>query len=125
VSGPLVVPTPSSPEELSPQQSTIPEVRIAQKPVFTAARLVAWMPVETGAVLHELSVHWSGPLLLAPLPNSPKELFPQQLTIPEVRIAQYPPPSPDRSVAEIPTGTGILLQESEQLSGPTLVPSPS
>jgi hypothetical protein len=76
-------------------------------------------------VLHGSSWAQRSGAPVVPMPRSPLPLFPQQLTIPEVRIAQYPPPSPDRSVAEIPTGTGILLQESEQLSGPTLVPSPS
>jgi len=117
---------PSSPKELSPQQSTIPEVRIAQYPSLTAAKLVAWMPVETGVVLHELSAQWSGPLP-APSPSSPKELSPQQSTIPEVRMAQYPAaPSATRLVAEMPMGTGLVLHGSlkVQVSGPPLVPMP-
>jgi hypothetical protein len=60
------------------------------------------------------------------MPRSPLPFDPQQSTIPEVRMAHHPPPSPARLVAEIPTGTGIVLHVLEvQLSGPALVPSAS
>ena len=125
-SGPRIAPSPNSPKELSPQQSTIPEVRMAQyPPAPSATRLVAEMPMGTGLVLHGSALaQVSGPPVV-PMPRSPLPFAPQQSTIPEVRMAQYPPPSPARPVAEIPTGTGILLHTSEQLSGPVLVPSPS
>jgi hypothetical protein len=50
------------------------------------------MPVDTGLVLHgtpspEKPLQVSGPLVV-PMPSSPKELSPQQSTIPEVRMAQ-------------------------------------
>jgi hypothetical protein len=100
---------------------------MAQYPVLSAVRPMAWIPVETGVVLHGPSLHWSGPLLFAPSPNSPKELSPQQSTIPEVRMAQYPPgASPTTVVAEMPTGKGLVLHgvSYAQMSGPPVVPMP-
>ena len=94
-------------------------------PAPSATRLVAEMPMGTGWVLHTVSsAQRSGPPVV-PMPRSPLVFDPQQSTAPEVRMAQYPPPSPAMLVAETPSGTGILLHGSAQLSGPTLVPSPS
>jgi hypothetical protein len=88
VSGPLLEPSPSSPSKLAPQQSTRPEVRIAQELLPLLATLVPEMPVDDGVVLHGVEyAQVSGPLL-EPSPSSPVELSPQQSVAPEVRTAQ-------------------------------------
>jgi len=88
VSGPPLVPSPSSPSKSPPQQSTAPEMRIAQELLPLLATLVPEMPVDEGAVLHGVEyAQLSGPLL-EPSPTSPRELSPQQSTAPEVRTAQ-------------------------------------
>jgi hypothetical protein len=122
-----MVPSPSSPSVLSPQQSTIPEVRIAQYPTPAAAKLVAKTPVGTGVVAHGVeSIQLSGPLL-EPSPSSPSKLAPQHSTAPEVRIAQELLPLLATLVPEMPVDDGVVLHgvESIQVSGPLLEPSPS
>jgi hypothetical protein len=112
---------------LSPQQSTAPEVRIAQYPLNPVAKLVAEIPVETGVVLHGVEfIQVSGPLL-APSPSSPKALAPQQSTPPEVRIAQELLPLLATLVPEMPVDDGVVLHgvEYRQVSGPLLEPLPS
>jgi hypothetical protein len=55
-------------------------------------------------------------------------LFPQQSTAPDVRTAQYPPPSLVKLVAELTpdTGPGVGSQgKEEQESGPLIVPLPN
>ena len=84
---------------------------MAQYPLYPVAKLVAEIPVETGVVLHGVEfIQASGPLLV-PSPSSPKALAPQQSTPPEVRIAQkFPVQLPTRLVAEMPIGSGVVLQ---------------
>jgi hypothetical protein len=125
-SGPVKVPSPSSPSALSPQQSTPPEVRMAQYPTPAAARLVAEMPVADGVGLHGFEYkHMSGPLL-EPLPSWPAKLAPQQSTPPEVRMAQELLPLVTTLVPETPVDDGVGLHgENAQVSGPLLEPLPS
>jgi hypothetical protein len=109
MSGPLLEPLPSSPSKLPPQQSTPPEMRMAQELLPLVATLVPEMPVDDGVVLHGASnAQISGPLL-EPSPSSPVELSPQQSTAPEVRTAQKFAGPPVRLVAEMPIDTGLVL----------------
>ena len=71
---------------------------------------MAEIPTETGIVLQGEPSQVSGPSVV-PIPSWPKTLFPQQSTLPEVRMAQkFPVQLPTRLVAEMPIGSGLVLQ---------------
>jgi len=126
-SGPVMVPSASSPSSLSPQQSTAPDVRMAQYPLYEATTLVAEMPADVGVGLHGAeSEQVSGPVF-EPLPSWPSAFSPQQSTSPDVRMAQALLPSVATLVPETPVDVGVGSHgvEYAQVSGPLLEPLPS
>ena len=79
---------------------------MAHQVPLSLARLVAEIPTDTGVMLHDSSQS-SGPEI-APLPNSPSALPPQQTTPSVVRIAQYSPYPPFTTVLAGPNAGGGL-----------------
>src|SRR5436305_1749274 len=85
----VVVPLPSCPEPLAPQHLAVPSASNAQEwlpPAAIATALVR--PVTTaGVVLQAAPLQVCGPVKV-PLPNWPKALAPQHLTVPSASNAQ-------------------------------------
>src|ERR1700733_13963967 len=85
----VVVPFPSSPYVLSPQQSTVPPVRRAQAWTSPPAMAVVLVRPLTGTGVPESVV--------VPFPSWPFALAPQQSTVPPVRRPQVDIPCAARA----------------------------
>jgi hypothetical protein len=116
---PLVVPFPSCPLALSPQQS-MASGSSAHVWVLPAAIVVALaIPVTcTGVELHEPPQ--SGPVVV-PFPSSPLAFWPQQSMLPPVSSAQAsPPPAVAAMAFVIPltaTGVGVHCTPTQMSTG--------
>src|ERR1017187_5573410 len=127
LSGPVLVPSPSSPYSFSPQAMTVPSsssARLCDEPAAIA--LTPLSPAtRTGVVLQAVEGRSkksqnSGPLLV-PLPSWPKEFSPHDMTVPSSNTARLV--SPPAAAALTPlnplAATGVSLQKGEGL--PTLL----
>jgi hypothetical protein len=135
----VVVPSPSCPELLAPQEETVPSLRKARlysQPAETAFTSVRPL-TGTGVRAQAPSLHVSGPVVV-PSPSWPARFWPHAITVPFLRTARLWPlavqaqPRPAIAVTSLRplTGTRVLLQGTflppvSQVSGPLLIPSPS
>jgi hypothetical protein len=117
----FVLPSPSWPTLLSPQQRTEPFERSAQEWVIpTAIEIAVLIPIAfTGVVLHGtdgLASQDSGPVLL-PFPSWPLPLYPQHFTSPVERAAQecWLPEAIETALFIPVTGTGAKESSLEPL----------
>src|SRR5437899_1281933 len=89
VSGPVLLPSPSSPSKFRPQAMSVPfesRARLWHAPQATATTPES-PATGTGVLLHELLPQVSGPVLL-PLPSWPNSFSPHALTVPSARRAR-------------------------------------
>src|SRR5580700_5875010 len=109
IDGEPTVPVPSSPTELSPQQSTWPVDRPAQTVLSLA-------PMDT-TLLSPLTGTGTSLSVVVPLPSSPKRLAPQHCTPPALVSAQVAESA--TAICTTPlspvTGTGVVLPLVEPL----------
>jgi hypothetical protein len=93
VSGPVVVPIPSSPILLSPQHCTVPPDNSAQPAIS---------PTQTAvAPASPLTATGVAGLFVVPLPSSPAELSPQHCTVPPDSNAQAESSPTETAVASV------------------------
>src|SRR5437763_967940 len=128
MSGPVVLPIPSSPLEFIPQAMSVPfdsSARLWASPTEIATTPDS-PPTGIGVMLHAPKLQLSGPVLFL-LPSWPWLLLPQALTVPVERRARLWLEAAIAAAPESPlTGIGLVLHGAPpQVSGPVLLPSPS
>ena len=110
-----VVPIPSWPWELSPQQVTSPLSRMAQEKSIPAVICCAVLPVgsSTAAMLAPISPESSPTSEVLPIPSWPWELSPQQYASPlENRAQEWSQPmAKETGVAEVTEGVIEVVVE--------------